>query len=206
MIKSNLLVAGFLLALNSFGQVGINVELPTEMLDVNGRARIRTTTEMKSSDNFDLLVTDNKGVVKKLKKTDLEIKREEVTATIASGNSSIVTNTYGYQVANIVIISVNNCRRTMISSFQTNLGAMLFINGIARDKAATFSVVPIPHSAAFDASASYIVKFPNVIGCGDGGNGSQFDFTFEKVGAHQYKITNNGNVSRRYTVIFQKIS
>lgn len=190
-----------------FSQIGINVKLPTEMLDVNGTMRIRKISELKDDSVFDLMVFDNEGVMRSVAKTGIEIKREEVSVTLNAKQSIEVVNTLGFEVSNIVVTTVNACDRAMICSFQSNMGSLLFINGIARDVAAQAQVIPIPKNSSSGVSAAYEITFPDVRGCTNDNSGSDdFNFKLEKTSTKKYKLTNNGNVTRTYILVFKKIA
>lgn len=201
------LVMFLLSASVGFAQVGINTAIPTGDLDVNGTLRLRSVKSIESGQDFRLAVVDSKGNIGALKKAELEIKREEVSVDVGSGESMIVKNIQDYKVANIIVTSKNTCGRTMISSFQINEVAMLFINGVARDVLANVAVGTISTSSTNkNLSAAYEVSFSDVLGCDDGGNDTQFNFTFQKTGSNEFQIINNGNIKRTYKIIFQKIS
>lgn len=200
------LVMFLLSASVGFAQVGINTAIPTGDLDVNGTLRLRSVKSIESGQDFRLAVVDSKGNIGALKKAELEIKREEVSVDVEPGESMNVINGQNYNVANIIVTSKNTCGRTMISSFQINEVAMLFINGVARDVLANVAVGTIDNgSTNKNLSAAYEVSFSGVLKCG-GGNGTQFDFTFQKTGSNEFQIINNGNIKRTYKIIFQKIS
>lgn len=186
--------------------IGINTSEPTETLDINGTVRIRAIDIKNSNESYDILVKDNNGVIKKVSKKDLEIKKETITIKLEVGETATITNTLQYNVANIIVTAGNSCGRTMIANFQTNLSALVYINAIARDKIGEIEIIPIPSSASGDTSVGYKVKFPGVTACADGGNSTAFNFTFEKKGKYTYNITNNGNIAKSYTIILQKIS
>ena len=70
--------------IDSVGLVGINTVTPTERLDVNGRARIRTVDSTATATN--MLYVDNNGVVKKTAVPGTSVAYSTGEATIASGS------------------------------------------------------------------------------------------------------------------------
>lgn len=69
--------------IDSTGLVGINTTSPTERLDVNGRARIRTVDSTATATN--MLYVDNNGVVKKTAVPATSLTMTESNATISTG-------------------------------------------------------------------------------------------------------------------------
>lgn len=69
--------------IDSVGLVGINTVTPTERLDVNGRARIRTVDSTATATN--MLYVDNNGVVKKTSVPGTSLIMTESNATISTG-------------------------------------------------------------------------------------------------------------------------
>lgn len=93
----------------------------------------------------------------------------------------------------------------MITSFTSYKNTFLFINGIARDivPKATLSI-----DSQYGINLKWNVIFGTVWNCGDGGNsgnGSQFDFSIEKIDYYKYNLTNKGNVAKTYTIAFIRL-
>ncbi|MGV0924084.1 hypothetical protein [Empedobacter tilapiae] len=186
------------------GRVGIGVITPTQSLDVNGRTRIRVTDNLNNNEPYQLLVRNNDGVVKQLDSNTFIITTEKKQITLAPGTSASIVNEQGFISGNIIILSGNGCGRNMITSFQAFNGALVFLNGVARDVSANSSLVAIPGGGAA-YSATWIIKYPNVLSCQSGGGSTQFDFTLSKSNFNTYIIKNDGDTSRTYDIIFQKI-
>ena len=70
--------------IDSVGLVGINTVTPTERLDVNGRARIRTVDSTATATN--MLYVDNNGVIKKTAVPGTSVTYSTDVASIASGS------------------------------------------------------------------------------------------------------------------------
>ncbi|WP_267740348.1 hypothetical protein [Myroides injenensis] len=63
-MKKLIFTITFLLSLNIFGQIGINVPLPTEELDVNGTIKLRRIESISKNEENQLLVLNDSGVIK----------------------------------------------------------------------------------------------------------------------------------------------
>jgi hypothetical protein len=147
-VESN--VADYRLFLKAGGQVGINTNTPSEQLDVNGGARIRTLGNASATD--DLLKADVNGVLKISKinyggrwtntntSTDLNInntiapifgnedyKDDGNSLYEISGNTLIVKETGRYDIrANLSLQGINVSGS---SEARTNVNARVAVNG-----------------------------------------------------------------------------
>ena len=186
------------------GRIGVGTISPSESLDVNGKARIRVTDDLTSNEAYHLLVRNSSGVVKQLDSSTFAVNTERKQVTLSSGQGVAITNEQNFISGNIIILSRNGCDRNMISSFQAFNGALVFLNGVARDVRANPSLVAIP-SGGIAYSPTWNIKFPNVIGCQSGGGATQFDFTLYKTDSNLYFLRNDGDTSRTYEIVFQKI-
>lgn len=79
-------------------QVGINIDTPTNTLDVNGDVRIRTLTEQTTSPTY-VLVPDDNGVVNKVSTSNLN----SGTVTDDSGSSIKKIQTLSYDTTKTVV-------------------------------------------------------------------------------------------------------
>ncbi|MEK6450775.1 MULTISPECIES: hypothetical protein [Myroides] len=191
--------------------IGIGVKLPTESLDVNGTMRIREINYARENDDVFLLVKNSTGVVNKLSKNVYGQNIETVkNVRIMSNQVAQVKNEGDYSSTNLILTIVNPCNRRMIATFQVNLGALIFLNGIARDRPAEFSIKEIP-SGARAFSAEWIISFPNVLACTDWktnetiGSEDYFNFSLKQIDAITYEIKNLGSHNKSFDVYFEKI-
>ncbi|MGB5646976.1 hypothetical protein [Muriicola sp.] len=148
-VESN--VADYRLFLEAGGQVGVNTNAPTEQLDVNGSARIRSLGNATASD--DVLRTDANGVLKRSKinyggrwtntDTSTDLNNNNTVAPIfgnqdykddgnalyeVSGNTLIVKATGRYDIrANLSLEGINVGGS---AEARTNVNARVAVNGI----------------------------------------------------------------------------
>jgi len=147
-VESN--VADYRLFLETGGQVGINTNAPSEQLDVNGNARIRTLTAATNSD--DIMAADASGVLKRSKinyggrwtnsntSTNLNVNNTIVpifgsqdyvddgtNLYQVSGNTLVVKETGRYDIrANLSLLAINSSGST---EARTNTNVRIAING-----------------------------------------------------------------------------
>jgi len=181
---------------SSLGNVGIGMTTPQRKLDIdamNESLRISNLIRQVPTD-FDILLRDaSTGDI-----TRQKYSYSVNSTSILSGATGTITIPTGINIPNgmMILRAGNACGRTMISIFVQSDMALGYLNSVARDKVGTAT-----YSAAVPgSSAGWAVKFANVIGCSDGGNATQFDYTLVKTAANTYTITNNGNVARTYTL------
>ncbi len=181
---------------SSLGNVGIGMTTPQRKLDIdamNESLRISNLIRQVPTD-FDILLRDaSTGDI-----TRQKYSYSVNSTSIQSGATGTITIPTGINIPNgmMILRAGNACGRTMISIFVQSDMALGYLNSVARDKVGTATY----SAAAPGSSAGWEVKFTNVTGCGDGGNGTQFDYTLVKTAANVYTITNNGNVARTYTL------
>ena len=146
-VESN--VADYRLFLEAGGDVGINTNAPTERLDVNGSARIRSLSTANDSD--DILAADANGVLQRSKinyggrwtnsDTATNLNVNNTTAPIfgtedykddgnslyeVSGNTLIVKLSGRYDIrANFSLVGINSGNNRQ----RTNVNARIAING-----------------------------------------------------------------------------
>ena len=148
-VESN--VADYRLFLEAGGDVGINTNGPTEQLDVNGNARIRSLGTANDSD--DILAADANGVMQRSKinyggrwtntDTSTDLNVNNTTAPIfgsedykddgnalyeVSGNTLIVKADGRYDIrANLSLVGINSGNNRQ----RTNVNARIAVNGTA---------------------------------------------------------------------------
>lgn len=146
-VESN--VADYRLFLEAGGDVGINTNSPTERLDVNGNARIRSLSTANDSD--DVLAVDANGVMQRSKinyggrwtnsDTSTNLNVNNTTAPIfgnedykddgnalfeVSGNTLIVKLSGRYDIrANLSLVGINSGNNRQ----RTNVNARIAVNG-----------------------------------------------------------------------------
>lgn len=100
-MKKYLSLTLVLLLFNSvFSQIGINTETPTEILDIDGKVRIRNTEELTSSTIFALFVDEN-GVVGR---TNINPSSPLTTFVNATSTSNVVSD---FNAGNIIELPIN---------------------------------------------------------------------------------------------------
>lgn len=181
---------------SSLGNVGIGMTTPQRKLDIdamNESLRITNISHEVPAD-FDILLREaSTGDI-----TRQKYSYSVNSASIQPGATGTITIPAATNIPSgmMILRAGNACGRTMISIYIQSDMALGYLNSVARDKVGTATY----SAAAPGSSAGWVVKFPNVTACGDGGNTSQFDYTLVKTATNTYTITNNGNITRTYTL------
>lgn len=98
-MKKSLLFILILFSIKSFAQIGGNINTPTELLDINGTARLRNVPEIGNNDKkYYTLVADKQGVLKKV--------------TASKDNSYAFTT---------ITFRIENVNKDWISNFDTKI-------------------------------------------------------------------------------------
>lgn len=183
--------------LSSTGSVGIGTSSPKASLHVErnmilgGAPAIYTNTSTLVRNN----TTGEIGINKPINYTLSDVK-PATTATVD------INLPFSSEQGFLIVNTKNECGRQMNAVFMfilssTDFGIMLtYMNSMGRDVVGQATIIN-PFSCQ--------IKFPEVAGCSDGGNGTQFDFTVNTYNSEKVTITNNGNINRTYTVTLSPI-
>ncbi|PXV61014.1 hypothetical protein CLV62_12713 [Dysgonomonas alginatilytica] len=180
------------------GRVGIGTSVPASTLHINGDLTIGTANT--ASADVSMLVRNNtSGLVGVIPQTNIPFNPVASGATVTMDVGALFYPGAGH----IIVTSNNTCNRFMTAIFSvvvshpTDFGlSIVYLNGMAREVVGVATKV---------SSFKYQVKFPNVTTCADGGNGTQFDFTIDTSVPGKISITNNGNITRSYSVRISQI-
>jgi hypothetical protein len=180
----------------SAGNVGIGKTSPQRKLDIeadNQPLNIQNLLHQVPADHNILVRDEITGDV-----VSAKYSYSVSSASIAPGASGTVTipSTINIPSGMFIIRASNACGRTMISTYIYSDMSLGYQSSVARDKVGVVTT----SSGGAGASVSWGVKFPNVTGCADGGNATQFDYTLVKTASDTYTITNNGNIAKSYVV------
>ncbi|REC59476.1 hypothetical protein DRF65_25685 [Chryseobacterium pennae] len=186
--------------ITSSGNVGIGNSAPQRKLDIdaNGSSLRITNLSSQSQTNNDILVKGNEqGDV-----TRIKYSYSATVESIKPGESaSVIIPSNNIQSGILMVKSKNSCKRSMISSYIFSNMTLAYVNSVARDKVGSATIF----LSSNGSSARWSVKFNNVTGCDDGGNGTQFDYSIVANTTNSYTITNNGNVAKTYILTFFKL-
>lgn len=178
------------------GNVGINVPNPQKKLHLNaGNDAIRV-------DALRQITMPNNGVVNVLNYdsgntrdvTSTAYKSIYSTPVITPNASNTFTDTSGINSGQLVIETGNACGRFMISVFNFTDVSMIHLTSLGRNA--------IGNATRNDTanSSDWTLNFPDVTGCSDGGNATQFDFRISKTSGNTYVLTNLGNIAKSYKI------
>ncbi|TZF98705.1 hypothetical protein FW781_01900 (plasmid) [Chryseobacterium panacisoli] len=180
------------------GAVGIGVTVPTNTLDVNGTARIRTINPASSGTVLSSVYVDATGVVMKQESSTTGEVRSH-SGTIGAGVNGLYLSGIPNGLYRLTITNVNGCGDAttvnyLVHSYSTN--SYYGLKGINGFLTSTFGS-PIYTQTARNTVA---VTWSGLGGCADGGNATAFNYTVTMPTAGQINIINNGNVARNYKV------
>ncbi|WP_184186569.1 hypothetical protein [Chryseobacterium defluvii] len=192
--------------ITSAGQVGVGTSAPSELLDINGRARVRTMDMATGSNFITPVYSDSNGVLIKASSSAVYGGIISSSSTIASGaTGALITGMAAGAVYKAIVTVGDGCSYITVAeymvtnySFNNNYAIKgldgLFSNGSA--KAPTFT-----ETNRTTTGTTWAGK-PT---CADGGNSSSLNYTLTMPSAGTINVTNNGNVGRTYNIVLTRI-
>ncbi|CAI8800604.1 hypothetical protein [Chryseobacterium sp. IT-36CA2] len=190
------------------GKVGIGTTTPTNTLDVNGTTRIRTINQASAGTVTSPIYVDPTGVIVKSSVSSTSGQRISASITLASGaTGSVITGLAQGAYRCTVLIPPTLCGDMATVDFlihystQNNWFAISGQNGLISSPTTGNGLPAITRTGRNTAA----VVWSGVIGCADGGNTNALNYTITTPSMGAISITNNGNVSRNYTVIVTRI-
>ncbi|MCS3529288.1 hypothetical protein [Chryseobacterium sp. JUb7] len=199
--------AGGVISIRS-GNVGISTASPTELLDVNGNTRVRAINTAAGTTVVNPVYSDPTGVLVKAATSTYGSVIANTTAAIASGaTGTLITNMVDGAIYKAIVTSYNGCVDSSVAEFYVTARAgngFYSINGLggnigsgSTSKSPTF---------AQNSRTSISTTWTGVVVCQDGGNGTAFNYTLAMPSAGTINITNNGNVSKNYTIVLTRMN
>lgn len=190
------------------GNVGIGTSAPTNTLDVNGTARIRNIPQAANTAVMRALYADANGVINFAPPPGFgELRFNSIS--LASGATGTLYSGVPNNTAWKIYLRVTDaCTNMGVAEFYLNVHSLnnhysiepLLGNLSSSDQAPTFSQSNPQHVS---------VTWNGVVNCQDGGNSTGLNYTVNVVlnggGTFDITVTNNGNVTRPYEVVLQRI-
>lgn len=189
-------------AVTSTGSTGIGTITPTNTLDVNGTARIRTVNQAGTGVAVSAIYTDPNGVIVKspigTSSSYGEVRTYSTTLSSGATGTFVTGLPLGSYRATIVVS--NGCDSALADFLIQNLGTY----GLKGDNGfitLSFGVPTFSQSARNSVAVTW-----SAATCSDGSNTTGMNYTLSMPAFGQINITNNGNIAKTYTITLTKIS
>ena len=187
-------------------RVGVGTTAPTNTIDVNGNARVRSIPRAAGSTSIFPVYADTNGNLVKASTSNNYESLNSNTVTVASGATNTLITGINAGMYKLSITVYNGCAFGTVAEFYwmntgTTYGGVKGINGIyafasGANKNPTFNEVN---------NVTTGITWAGTIGCGDGGNNTQFNYTINYTALGTLEITNNGNVTRTYAATVKRM-
>lgn len=208
-IGGNLGTSGANAAISTVGtSVGINNNgAPSNTLDVNGTTRVRTISSVAGSTVITPVYADPNGVLVKPALGFFGAVTSS-SVTVASGaTGTLITGMTDGAIYKAIVTSYNGCVDSSVAEFYVMARAgngFYSINGLGGNiGSGTTSKSP---SFTQNSRNSISTTWTGLTICQDGGNTTAFNYTLAMPSATSINITNNGNVSRDYTIVVSRMN
>lgn len=183
------------------GNVGMGISTPTNRVDVNGTARVRTITPVAGTTPVTPVYADATGVLVKGSPSAAFGTLTSNIVTVASGAEvPFITGLIDGSIYKVVVIAGDGCADVATAEYyvhnysQNSFYAIGGISGMVS--------MGSPKTPTFNQSVRNVVgtSWTGVIGCQDGGGPTGLNYTLTVPAAGSINITNNGNVTRTYYI------
>jgi len=181
----------------SNGRVGVGTATPQKKLHVvagNDAIRIESLAQGTLPNGIlnGLIYTPATGDV-----NYLAISSSYTTPPLAPGQSATFTDTSGIPSGSFSVETSDACGN-MLSDYDFTSNSLLHLGSLER------AVVGVATRNDIVDSSDWTVTFSGVISCGDGGDGTQFNYRIAKPTPFSYTITNLGNLTKTYELNIQR--
>ncbi|MDH6253498.1 hypothetical protein M2347_003225 [Chryseobacterium sp. H1D6B] len=189
------------------GSVGVGIIAPTNTLDVNGTARVRTMAQAAGTTVVSPVYADPTGVLVKASPTATYGGLTSNSVTVASGaTGTLITGMVDGAVYKAVVIDADGCVYTAVAEYlvtNSSFNGSFAIKGLdglfspSNTKGPTFTETNRTTTG---------VTWTGKPTCQDGGDSTALNYTLVMPSAGTINVTNNGNVSRAYSITLTRLN
>ncbi|PRB04930.1 hypothetical protein CQ046_06550 [Chryseobacterium sp. MYb7] len=186
-------------AVTPTGAVGIGTTVPTNTLDVNGTARIRTINQAASGTVTTSLYVDPTGVLVKSSGSSTYGEVRSNSAAIATLADTPYLTGIPAGIYKLTVTCTNACGDSTSANFLVHCNAangyfgLIGLNGFV---SSGFSTPSFNHTA----KNKVYLTWSGVVACADGGNANGFNYGVNMPDAATINIFNNRPVTRNFKV------
>jgi hypothetical protein len=191
------------------GSVGIGaVAAPTNTLDVNGTTRVRTITPVSGATIVTPVYSDANGVLVKASPSSTYGGVNSNSVSVASGATGVlISGLIDGGIYKIFVSNGDGCLDASVAEYYvTNFSFNNFfsINGLGGLLASGVA----NKSPAFTQTNRNIIRtvWTGKVGCALGDNSTALNYTLTIPAAGSINVTNNGNMTKSYTIVATRIN
>ncbi|SDQ05872.1 hypothetical protein SAMN05421664_0224 [Chryseobacterium soldanellicola] len=191
------------------GNMGVGTTTPTNKLDVNGTTRVRTITPVSGATVVTPVYSDANGVlVKASPSATYGGLTSNTSGNILSGaTGTVITGMVDGGIYKAVVIVGDACADIGTAEFYVNnisSNSYFSINGLG----GLLSSGGTNKSPAFNQvnRNTITVTWTGKVGCAGGDNPTSFNYTLTIPSAGTINVTNNGNITKAYTIVLTRIN
>ncbi|SEW01333.1 hypothetical protein SAMN05421841_0619 [Chryseobacterium wanjuense] len=184
------------------GNVGIANTAPTNTLDVNGTARVRTVNSVADNVISTPVHADANGVFVKMNPGTYGSVIASSSPAITPGATATVISGLALGAIYKAVVSVSNwCTDVAIAEYYIYNGSYPTLTGDDGVVGTTGSKPTFTQASTVTTHTTW-----NPIGCQDGSNTTGFNYTISLVGGGTVNITNNGNIVKNYRIVLTRMN
>ena len=191
------------------GKVGIGSTSPTEMLDVVGHARVRMMDIAAGTNAVTPVYTDSNGVlVKASPSATYGAVISSIGNNVASGATApLVTGLVDGGIYKAVVMVGDACANATVAEYYVinfSASGLYSINGLGGNLGSGGTA----KSPTFNQVSRYVITatWTDVVGCADGGGPTAMNYTLTMPSPGTINVTNNGNVTRGYSITLTRLN
>jgi hypothetical protein len=201
----NSIGAGYLerMRLTSEGNLGVNTTAPTNTLDVNGTARVRTMNSAPKNTLITSVYADANGVLVKANPSNIN---QLITNSVQVAPGATGTLISGLPIGSMFKVAItiyDGCTNTGLAEYYVGMSGK-GINAINAISGMLMNNSSSPNFTKANATTTKTV-WTGKGGCQSGGDSTNFDYTVSVPVGGTITIQNNGNMSNEYYVVVTRM-
>ena len=189
------------------GKVGIGTITPTNTIDINGTARVRTLNQVAAGTVVTPVYSDANGVLVKASPSIAYAGVSSNTVTVASGaTGTLITGMIDGAIYKAFVTVGDGCANVSVAEFfiiNNSVNSNFSIKG--SDGLLSYSATKAPTFAETNSTTT-TVTWTGKPGCSAGDNSTSFNYTLTMPSAGTINITNNGNISKGYGITLTRVN
>ena len=189
------------------GNTGIGTNAPSNTLDVNGTARVRTMSQVSGGTVVTPVYADANGVLVKASPAITYGGITSNTVNVASGaTGTLITGLVDGGIYKVFVSVGDACANIAIAEYLVINNSANFNFSIKGSDGLLSRVATKAPTFTETNQTTTTVTWTNKPGCAGGDNSTSFNYTLTMPSAGSINVTNNGNITKGYNISVTRVN